>query len=183
MNAKARAVKTGAVLADLLKSRVFGTRPVSLSGFSLGSLVIFEVLKNLAQLPPAETAGIIQDVFIFGTPASTDQATWASIRRLVCGRLVNGYSKHDYILSYLFRASDATWNIAGLQPVDTVQGVENVDCKDVDGHLKWRGMIGSCLRDCNAASIISSEVDKQLATVQVEIDKEIAAGEAAAETK
>jgi hypothetical protein len=147
MNAKALAVKAGTVLGDLLSKHMFGTRPVTLTGYSLGSLVIFEALKYLASLPPTDTIHLVQDVYLFGTPTTTDAAVWASIRRLVSGRLVNGYSSNDYVLAVLSRASNASWNVAGLQPVD-VLGIENVYCQGVDGHTKWREMVGSCLRDC-----------------------------------
>ncbi|RDB21498.1 putative membrane protein C6F6.13c [Hypsizygus marmoreus] len=168
MNARARAVKAGAVLGDLLANHVFGNRPLTLTGYSLGSLVIFEALKYLASLPPANTTHLVQDVFLFGTPTPADMSTWASVRRLVSGRLVNGYSSNDYILAVLSRASDANWNVAGLQPID-VMGVENILCEGVDGHTMWRGMIGKCLRDCQAPGIISDEVELQLKIVPAEI--------------
>lgn len=171
MNAKALAVKAGAVLGDLLSSHLFGNRPVTLTGYSLGSLVIFEALKYLASLPPSKTSHLIQDVFIFGTPVPTDVSVWSSIRRLVSGRLVNGYASNDYVLAVLSRASDASWSVAGLNPVD-VMGVDNVLCEDVDGHTKWRGMIGQCLRVCKAPGIIDKEVDRQLRDVAAKIEKE-----------
>ncbi|KAH7929748.1 DUF726-domain-containing protein [Leucogyrophana mollusca] len=172
MNARALAIKTGAVLGTLLASRVFGNRPITLTGYSLGSLVVLEALEHLAKLRPSETIGLVQDVFLFGTPAPNDPATWASIRRLVCGRLVNGYSRGDYVLAVLSRASDASWGVAGLQPVD-VKGVENVECEGVDGHLQWRGMIGKCLRDCHAPGIVNEEVDAQLQNVANAIQKDV----------
>lgn len=149
MNAKALAVKAGAVLGDLLANRVFGNRPVTLTGYSLGSLVIFEALKHLASLSPTETTHLIQDVYLFGTPTPADGVTWASVRRLVSGRLVNGYSSNDYVLGVLSRVSDGNWNVAGLQAIDTM-GIENVLCEEVDGHTMWREKIGECLRECKA---------------------------------
>jgi len=149
MNAKALAKKAGAVLGDLLSKRIFGKRPVTLTGYSLGSLVIFEALKYLASLPPRDTIHLVQDVYVFGTPTTGDIVVWTSVRRLVSGRLVNGYSSNDYVLGVLSRASDARWSVAGLQPVE-VEGIENVDCRGVDGHAEWSKMIGICLRDCGA---------------------------------
>ncbi|KAJ7343360.1 DUF726-domain-containing protein [Mycena albidolilacea] len=172
MNSKALAVKAGAVLGDLLANRVFGNRPVTLTGYSLGGLVIFEALKYLATLPPSQTAHLVQDVFLFGTPTTTDPATWASIRRLASGRVVNGYSQDDYVLAVLSRLSNISWGVAGLQPVD-VTGVENVFCKGVDGHTKWRGMIGRSLQQCGAPGIIDVRVDEQeeaLARVETPIE-------------
>lgn len=171
MNTKALATKAGAVLGDLLSKRVFGRRPVTLAGFSFGSLVIFEALKYLASLPPKETTHLIQDVFLFGTPTTTDEALWTSIRRLVSGRLVNGYSTEDYVLAVLSRASDVSWSVAGLQVVE-VKGVENVLCDDVDGHTKWRGLIGKSLKRCGAPGILDSQVDLQIKEVAEAIENE-----------
>jgi hypothetical protein len=171
MNAKALAVKAGAVLGELLSKRVFGNRPVTLTGYSLGSLVIFEALKYLASLPPSEVIHCIQDVFLFGTPAPADAAIWAAIRRLVSGRLVNGYSRDDYVLAVMSRASDASWSVAGLQEVD-VKGVENVFCEGVAGHTKWRGMIGRCLQVCDAPGLIEEEVEGQM-EIAIMMEKEM----------
>ncbi|KAJ6623528.1 DUF726-domain-containing protein [Mycena sp. CBHHK59/15] len=171
MNSKALAVKAGAVLGDLLSKRVFGHRPVTLAGYSLGGLVIFEALKYLALLPPSETMHLIQDVFLFGTPTPTDAPIWTSIRRLISGRLVNGYSEDDYVLAVLSRLSDVSWGVAGLQPI-LVSGVENVLCKDVDGHTKWRDMIGKSLQQCGASGILDQQVDEQ-ARVASEMEKEM----------
>ncbi|KAJ3787431.1 DUF726-domain-containing protein [Lentinula aff. detonsa] len=164
MNTKALALKAGAVLGDLLLDRVFGKRPVTLIGYSFGSLVILEALKRVASRPPSETSHLIQDVYIFGTPASIDPALWSSVRRVVTGRLINGYASQDYVLAVLSRATDVSWKVAGLHPVD-VQGVENVHFEDIDGHTKWRGKIGECLRRVAAPGIKDEEVEAQLKNV------------------
>lgn len=169
MNTKALAYKAGAVLGDLLLKRVFGNRPVTLVGYSFGSLVILEALKHVASRPPSDTSHLIQDVYLFGTPASTDPAVWTSVRRVVAGRFVNGYASQDYVLAVLSRATDVSWQVAGLHPVD-VQGIENVHFEDIDGHTKWRGQIGECLKRVGALGIKDEEVDAQLnvATVTLE---------------
>lgn len=174
MNAKALALKTGAVLGTLLSERAFGNRPITLVGYSLGSLVIFEALQHLSRLSPAAAADVVQDVFLFGLPAPTDQTTWTAIRRVVAGRLVNGYSTDDYILAVLSRASSASWGIAGMTKVE-VQGVENVQCTGVDGHLKWRGMIGQCLQQCEAPGILGEEVKAQMRKVAARLEREMEA--------
>ncbi|KAL0946644.1 hypothetical protein HGRIS_012838 [Hohenbuehelia grisea] len=171
MNAKALAVKAGAVLGELLAIRAFGNRPITLVGYSLGALVIFEALKHLASISPKESTHLVQDVFLYGTPTSTDPDYWTSIRRVVAGRLVNGYAKDDYVLAVLSRVSDASWNIAGLTPVD-VKGVENVLCEEVTGHASWRGMIGRCLQLSRAPGIINSEVQRQIHEVAAAIEED-----------
>jgi len=161
MTAKNLASKAGKVLGKLLAQRVLGNRPITLVGYSLGSVVIFEALQYLSSLPPSETCHLVQDVYLFGAPVSTDEAQWTAARRVVAGRLVNGYGANDYILAVLTRLSDITWNVAGMGPVP-VQGVENVACDEVDGHLKWRSMVGQCLSKCKAPGIVNKEVEKQL---------------------
>ena len=84
-NAKALAIKAGRVLGILLANRAFGKRPVTLVGYSLGSLVLVEALKYLSTLHVAETMHLIQDVFLFGTPAPTNPRLWSAIRRVVGG--------------------------------------------------------------------------------------------------
>ncbi|EIW85078.1 DUF726-domain-containing protein [Coniophora puteana RWD-64-598 SS2] len=177
MNAKALALKTGRVLGELLALRVFGNRPVTLTGFSLGSLVIFQALLQLSELPPAKTCGLIQDVFLFGTPVTSKSLDWATVRRVVCGRVVNGFCPNDMVLGIFSRASSASWNIAGLQAVE-VPGVENIEYSDVDGHLQWRGMVGKCLRDCKVPGVADKEVEEQLASIPRIMDMKVEGSEA-----
>ncbi|KAI0807342.1 hypothetical protein C8Q74DRAFT_1227158 [Fomes fomentarius] len=180
MNARLLAIKTGQVLGTLLAERLLGSRPITLVGYSLGSLVIFEALQHLASLPPSQTLGLVQDVYLFGSPVPADRAQWAAIRRVVAGRLVNGYGKNDYILAILARVSDMNWSVAGLGPVE-LQGVENVACDEVDGHLKWRGMIGQCLAQCGAPGVDAARVQEQLDVKATEISKEMDMDEKEAE--
>jgi len=159
-HSRSLAVKTGKVLGILLAQRVLGNRPITLVGYSLGSLVIFEALQHLASLPPSETTHLVQDVYLFGAPVTTQEGPWATARRVVAGRLVNGYGSQDYVLAVLSRISSASWKVAGLQQVE-VQGIENVECSFVDGHLKWRGLVGRSLELCEAPGIVRSEVEVQ----------------------
>ncbi|CCM02098.1 uncharacterized protein FIBRA_04175 [Fibroporia radiculosa] len=161
MTAKSLASKAGKVLGKLLAQRVLGNRPITLVGYSLGSIVIFEALQHLASLLPSQTVHLVQDVFIFGSPIPVDEAAWTAARRVVAGRFVNGYGSNDYILAVLSRLSNASWSVAGLEQV-VVKGIENFSCDQVDGHLKWRTMIGQCLYACEAPDIIGSEMEKQL---------------------
>ena len=172
-NARALALKAGRVLGDLLANRVFGTRPVTLCGYSLGSLVILEALKHLASLPPKDTIGLIEDVFLYGSPISTDQGTWAAARRLIAGRFVNGYSSNDYVLAVLSRASNVTWDVAGLEPVG-VKDVENQHCDFVDGHNMWRGLIGRALQEVGAPGVVPEKVALQTREVAEPMEKALA---------
>lgn len=176
-NARALAEKTGKVLGTLLADRAFGARPATLVGYSLGSLVIFHALEHLSKLTPAETTHIIQDVYVFGSPASVNNRSWSSARRIVAGRFINGYAKpeDDYILAILSRfsvASASGWGVAGLQPVE-VAGIENVLCEGVKGHVAWRGLIGSYLTRCGVPGLRREEVEAQQKEVVQEIEREL----------
>jgi len=144
MNARALALRTGAVLGELIAAKAVGNRPITLVGYSLGSLVILEALKYLATLPPTKTIHLVQDVFLFGTPAPADPTAWTSVRRVVAGRIVNGYSSSDLVLAVLSRTSDVSWSIAGMEEVH-VKGIENFQCEDLGGHAQWRWKVGKYL--------------------------------------
>lgn len=161
MNARARAYKTGLVLADLIAKRAFGNRPISLIGYSLGSLIIFEALKELGKRPVSESFGLVEDVFLFGTPTTAGPDVWAKVRRVVAGRLVNGYASEDYVLAILTRATVASWSVAGLGPIE-VQGVEDLHCQEVTGHTLWRGLVGKYLKECKARGIVHSAVERRV---------------------
>ena len=169
------------MLGILLSRRVLGTRPVTLTGYSLGSLVIFEALKYLSTLPSSQTIHLIDSVYLFGLPASTrDVQSWERVRAIVSGRLVNGWvePEEDYVLAILSRATmlaEGSWGVAGLMPVQ-VKGVENVKCEGVEGHLKWIGMVGRCLEKCGVSGIIPQEVENKV--IDVEKQFEMIQGEA-----
>jgi hypothetical protein len=132
-----RAWASGLILADTLIKRNLGVRPVTLVGFSLGARVIYSCLVELAK---KNAYGLIQDVFIFGAPVVVKSDQFALARTVVHGRFVNGYSKKDWILGYLFRAtSGGLGRVAGLAPVANVYGLENFDNTEfVDGHMGYR---------------------------------------------
>ncbi|KAK4687619.1 hypothetical protein P7C73_g2499, partial [Tremellales sp. Uapishka_1] len=136
-NALDRSRAAGLVLADTLIQRHAGVRPISLIGYSLGARVVFYALVELAR---AKAYGIVQDVFLFGTTVTASKATWLDVRSVVAGRFVNGFATSDWMLGYLFRATSGGLNtVAGLRPVESVPGLENVDVTDViTGHMSYR---------------------------------------------
>lgn len=135
-----RAWSSGLILADTLIRRNLGVRPVTLAGFSLGARVIYSCLVELAR---QGMHGLVQDVFIFGAPIVIKKDQIKLARSVVSGRFVNGYSKKDWILGYLFRAtSGGLGHISGLAPINDIPGVENVDLTDeVEGHMGYRAVM------------------------------------------
>lgn len=141
-----RANAAGLILADSIIDRNLGKRPITLVGFSLGSRVIFSCLKELAR---KGAYGLIQNVYLFGSPIVANKDDYLRARSVVVGRFVNGYASNDWILGYLFRAtSGGIMRVAGLAPVEGVPGLENVDVTNlVNGHMAYRVAIPRLLRE------------------------------------
>ncbi|KAI4200759.1 MAG: hypothetical protein LQ346_002317 [Caloplaca aetnensis] len=142
----ARANGAGLILADSLIDRNLGVRPITLVGFSLGSRVIFACLRELAN---KGAFGLIQNVYLFGSPIVANKDEYLRARTVVSGRFVNGYASNDWILGYLFRAtSGGIMRVAGLAPVENIPGLENIDVtKLVNGHMAYRTAMPRLLRE------------------------------------
>ncbi|KUI67002.1 hypothetical protein VM1G_01579 [Cytospora mali] len=141
-----RAWAAGLILADSLIERNLGTRPVTLVGYSLGARVIFSCLLELAR---KGAFGVVQNVYMFGSPIVVKQDEILKVRTVVPGRFVNGYHRNDWILGYLFRLTNGgIRRIAGLAEIEGVPGLENVDCSElVAGHMDYRRAMPRLLRE------------------------------------
>ncbi|CAD0093384.1 unnamed protein product [Aureobasidium vineae] len=141
----ARADMAGLILADSLIDRNLGVRPVTLVGFSLGSRVIYACLKELAN---RGAYGIVQNVYVFGSPVVFKKDEYIKAKSVVAGRFVNGYATNDWILGYLFRATaGGIMRVAGLASVD-IPGVENYDVTEtVAGHMAYRKAMPKLLKE------------------------------------
>lgn len=141
----ARADMAGLILADSLIDRNLGVRPVTLVGFSLGSRVIYACLKELAN---RGAYGIVQNVYVFGSPVVFKKDEYIKAKSVVAGRFVNGYATNDWILGYLFRATaGGIMQVAGLTSVD-IPGVENYNVTEtVAGHMAYRKAMPKLLKE------------------------------------
>ena len=90
-----RANAAGLILADSLIDRNLGARPITLVGFSLGARVIFAALRELAN---RGAYGLIENVYLFGSPIVASKDDYLLARTVVSGRFVNGYASNDWIL-------------------------------------------------------------------------------------
>jgi hypothetical protein len=114
-------------------------------GFSLGARLIFSCLKELAK---RGALGLVQNVYLFGSPIVAKKEEYLRARTVVSGRFLNAYASNDWILGYLFRAtSGGIGRVSGLSSVD-VPGIENKDVTDlVPGHMAYRGMMPILLQE------------------------------------
>ncbi|KAF1992079.1 DUF726-domain-containing protein [Aulographum hederae CBS 113979] len=144
-NSMARAEAAGLIFADSLIDRNLGIRPITLVGFSLGSRLIFSCLKELAR---KGAYGLVQNVYLFGSPIVASKDEYLRARSIVTGRFVNGYATNDWILGYLFRAtSGGIMRVAGLASVD-IPGIENHNVTElVKGHMAYRAAMPRLLRE------------------------------------
>jgi len=139
-----RAKKAGKLLGDTLLERAQGNRPVTLIGYSLGARVIFSALKYLEE-QGERGRGIVENVFLLGAACTIDPEEWTRLRRVVAGRLVNAYTKADWVLAFVHRAAGTSLKVAGLGPIQC-HGVENVDLSSfVGGHLSYKSNLPKIL--------------------------------------
>ncbi|KAK6339881.1 hypothetical protein TWF718_009270 [Orbilia javanica] len=175
-----RAWASGLILADTLIHRNLGVRPITLVGFSLGARVIFSCLMELAR---RNAHGLVQNVYMFGSPVVVNHDEYMAISGVVRGRFVNGYCTNDWILGYLFRAtSGGLGRVAGLAPIVGIPGIENLDCTEhVIGHMAYRTAIPKLLKllDWEMLSEEFTEIEEadpdQLREKQTELISEIEA--------
>ncbi|KAM0278849.1 hypothetical protein ACHAQH_004925 [Verticillium albo-atrum] len=153
--ARNRSEKAGRVLADALINRAQGERPVTLIGYSLGARAIHSCLKTLAE---RRAFGLVDSVVLIGAPAPSNTEQWQILLSVVAGRIYNVYSQNDYILGFMYRATSLQLGIAGLQPIEGVDGIENLDLSDeVAGHLRYPSLIAQILTKCGFPDVKDGE--------------------------
>ncbi|KAJ8129970.1 hypothetical protein O1611_g3660 [Lasiodiplodia mahajangana] len=158
--AMVRAEKTGLVLAEILNNKVQGERAVSLVGYGLGARVIYACLTSLSE---KRAFGIVENVILFGAPCPSEIRVWTAMKSVVTGRLINVYSKNDYLLGFLYRTCAWNFGIAGLQPIEGVPRVENVDLSDcINNHLHYPYHIGNVLLRLRWEDADLGEINKEL---------------------
>ncbi|KAK2196181.1 bifunctional Protein of unknown function DUF726/Alpha-Beta hydrolase fold [Babesia duncani] len=116
----------GEVLSQAIMDKAIGERPVTLVGYGMGARVIFYALLKLYK---RKRHSCIKDVVLFGLPSTAGLEQWKQCQAVVAGRLVNVYSRNDWILAFLYRYMYSNACVAGLYPVQYPK-VENWDASD-----------------------------------------------------
>ncbi|CAL5868900.1 uncharacterized protein PFLUO_LOCUS3127 [Penicillium psychrofluorescens] len=164
--AKARADKAGEVLADALINKVQGERPVTLIGYSLGSRLIFSCLQSLER---RGAYGLVESAIFMGSPTPSNTDNWLRMRSVVSGRLINVFSQNDSVLAFLYRTSSLQLGVAGLQKVEGVPGVENIDMSEsISGHLRYEYLLGKILTTIGLQDIDAREMEREEAALAEE---------------
>lgn len=132
---------SGKLLARSLQQREQGLRPVTLVGYGMGARLIFACLKELAK-KREECCGIVENAVLLGSPVPVVNEEWKSARRVVSGRLINGYSENDWMLGVMYRYQGWALNSAGIAAID-ISGIENVNLTGIiNGHMEYKNKIG-----------------------------------------
>ncbi len=153
-----RADKVGMALADAIVNKVHGERGLSLLGYGLGARVIYTCLMSLSE---RRFFGQVENVIMMGTPAPSSRCVWTALRSVVTGRLINVFSENDLILGFLHRTGCVQFGVAGLQRIQGVFGVENVDAsKPVTNHIEYASLVGRILKDVGWEDLDMEEVTR-----------------------
>lgn len=95
------------------------------------------------------------------------------LRSVVAGRVVNIYSTNDYVLGFLYRSQSITLGIAGLQAVENVKGVENVDVSSlVSGHTRYRFLTGPILKQIGFEDVDLEGLEEEAKALKEQDEKE-----------
>lgn len=133
-----KSIKSGKLLAKMLANEnIFSYHRINFIGFSLGTRVIFECLKELETL---KCANIVNDVVLMGGVVDIHDARtfeW----NCVAGRIVNCYCLNDSILKYILQLAKFGREPIGLHKISEGGSarVEDFDLTHiVNGHLDYR---------------------------------------------
>ncbi|KAJ1614826.1 hypothetical protein OJ252_478 [Cryptosporidium canis] len=112
------------ILADVLCSiEATGSRPIKLVGYSMGARLIYLALQILHE---RKQFNKVQDVVLLGLPSSLNTKKWTKVRCVASNRLVNVFSRSDWVLAFFYRYMQWGLHVAGISPVN-IAGVENYD--------------------------------------------------------
>ena len=102
---------------------------------------------------------LIQDVVLLGTPSTVKTEKWQNIRSIVSGRVVNGYSEKDMVLSLVYRYERWNIQVAGVAPVVGVEGIENLNLSHIiERHTDYCSKMKEVMIAVNLTLPISYEV-------------------------
>ncbi|EPQ18177.1 Transmembrane and coiled-coil domain-containing protein 4 [Myotis brandtii] len=124
-----RSAEVGKHLAHILLSRQQGRRPVTLIGFSLGARVIYFCLQEMAQ--EKDCQGIIEDVVLLGAPVEGEAKHWEPFRKVVSGRIINGYSRLIASKAHSTGRITREADVPSPGPTGRLEVSEAVDCQGI----------------------------------------------------
>lgn len=145
--AMVRAAKTGAVLADAIsRSR---EKNFTLVGHSLGCRVIYYALQALSSKKRKKVNDVI---LLGGAVGKDDEKGWKTATKAINGTIYNCHSRHDGVLSKLYRIANANLSHPiGISPIPGHnKKIKNRNCskfiRGAGAHMIWKQHYGEILR-------------------------------------
>lgn len=124
----------------------------------MGTITIFRAILELSKRSGKEFEkkqfGKIDQVILICSPISPTPSEWQTVRKMVTRRLINVYSKNDWVLTILARldslfSSKMSTQVAGLMDVG-LYGITSIDVSDlIQGHLELNSKISQILERIN----------------------------------
>ena len=156
INNKLKGKLIGKILGLFLASNQdFQKCKINLVGFSLGCHVIKYCVKEIAKIKGVRNM-INNVLFMGGATYIKDKTNWKNIlKKVVGGRIINCFSKNDFVLSKLFKLCVIHTAVGTKELIikDENSGyniVENYDLSDLKlGHLDYRKNFGKILKRIN----------------------------------
>lgn len=110
------------------------------------NFLLLELKLRSTQSVEMGVAGIVEHACLLGTPVAVRPERWAMARSVVAGRLINGYSRKDWLLAIVYRGSNGfIKDAAGLGPI-AMSGIENVNLTGlIQGHFEYIDKVAEIL--------------------------------------
>ncbi|KNZ50609.1 hypothetical protein VP01_432g9 [Puccinia sorghi] len=144
-------------LQDMIEQRAHGARPLTLIGSGMGSITVFRAILELSLRGRGAGEFMIEQVILICSPLSPRASEWKTLRRMVTRRVVNVYSKNDWVLAILARldsllSARSLHHVAGLAHLQ-LPHIQSLDVSDiVHGHLELNSKIPLILDRININS-------------------------------
>lgn len=90
---------------------------------------------------PSDIATLIQDVVFLGAPINSRSKAWSILPRLVGGRVINGYSSKDMVLSIIYRYQRFKFSVCGVSEIHGVPGIENVNLSSIVENVSYLPLV------------------------------------------
>ena len=113
------------------------------------------IMDNHENISPI--AGLVQDVVLMGTPVTVNEGIWNAFHHVCTGRVLNCYSKKDWMLRLIYRYQRLSLTAAGISPIPLIPGVENVDISAfIENHNDYPRQIQNILRHLKLNDCLST---------------------------
>lgn len=115
----------------------------------------------LLELHQRNQSNLVFDAYLISLPSAPRPSDWLKMRQVVSRRLVNAYSRNDWVLAIIARlhtliSTKLSFGVAGLQPVK-FGGAESEIAKDGEG--SGSSVAISVVEDIDLSDILNGHLE------------------------